>query len=94
MLFRSQMDIIKDISIQSLAHAIDLAMTKDQFGAIDWKTIVDIVNQWARENVPEQYNYNSRATYWGSALTAGLITEEVYDYASDKYGRLWDYVGD
>ena len=88
------MTINQDIQNQSFAHAIDLAMTKDQFGVRDWKTIVDIVNQWARQNVPEQYNYNSRMTYWGSALTAGIITEEVYDYASTQYGRLWDYVGD
>lgn len=60
----------------------------------NWQDTVQLVNQWARENVPEQYNYNSRATYWRSAVIAGIISEEVYQTARTHYGRLWDYVGD
>lgn len=52
------------------------------------------VDEWAKTNVPDQYNYNSRATYWGSALLAGIITQEEYDYARTRYANLWYYVGD
>lgn len=60
----------------------------------NWTALVDKVNAWCRSNVPEQYSYNSRATYWGSALRAGIITQEEYDYARTRYANLWDYVGD
>jgi len=59
-----------------------------------WSTTVDTVYQWAKVNVPEQTMYNSRMTYWGSALTAGIISRDDYDYARQYYGNLWSYVGD
>ena len=37
-----------------------------------WEHTKNLVNDWARANVPEQYNYSSRATYWGSAMRAGI----------------------
>lgn len=38
--------------------------------------------------------YGSRASLWGCALRDDLVTREVYDKASNFYGRLWNYVGD
>lgn len=64
-------------------------MTNTQFQHLE-KT----VNSWAKTHVPTEYNYNSRATYWGSALRAGIITREDYDLARAYCGQLWDYVGD
>lgn len=54
----------------------------------------DTVNSWAKTNVPNEYNYNSRMTYWGSARTAGIITNDEYELAKWYFGPLWDYVGD
>jgi len=54
----------------------------------------DTVNSWAKTNVPNEYNYNSRMTYWGSAFTAGIITRDDYDLARVYFGPIWDYVGD
>lgn len=59
-----------------------------------WEHTKNIVNDWARTNVPSQYNYNSRATYWGSALRAGIINQDMYDFARERFGDLWDYTGD
>lgn len=59
-----------------------------------WNYIKQTVEYWARVNVPEQYNYNSRATYWRSALSAQVIDQSMYDYARDRFGNLWDYTGD
>lgn len=55
---------------------------------------IDKVNRWARENVPNEYNYNSRRVYFGSALKAGVITSDEYNEAEKFYGNLWTYVGD
>jgi lipoprotein signal peptidase len=54
----------------------------------------DLVDTWARTNEPIAYSYNSRATYWGLALQAGIITNVMYDFAAEQYGSLWWYVGD
>jgi lipoprotein signal peptidase len=54
----------------------------------------DLVDTWARTNEPIAYSYNSRATYWGLALQAGIITNVMYDFAAEHYGSLWWYVGD
>jgi len=59
-----------------------------------WEHTKRIVDDWARANVPSQYNYSSRATYWGSALRAGVINKDMYDFARDCFGNLWDYTGD
>ena len=59
-----------------------------------WENTKNIVNKWARANVPSQYNYSSRATYWGSALSAGIISRDMYDFARDRFGDLWDYTRD
>jgi hypothetical protein len=54
----------------------------------------DLVDTWAQTNEPVAYFYNSRATYWGLALQAGIITNVMYDFAAEQYGSLWSYVGD
>ncbi len=59
-----------------------------------WKHTSNTVDEWAKNNVPNEYSYSSRATYWGSALRAGIINKDMYDYARTRYGNLWDYVGD
>lgn len=59
-----------------------------------WQHTDNLVNNWARVHVPDEYNYNSRATYWRSALTAGIIDESMYKLAQERYGDLWWYVGD
>lgn len=59
-----------------------------------WEHTKKLVDNWARTNVPNEYNYNSRATYWGSAMRAGIISQDMYDYAQNHFGDLWDYTGD
>jgi len=59
-----------------------------------WEETKNRVDTWARTNEPDAYNYNSRATYWGLALQAGIITKVMYDFAGEQYGSLWWYVGD
>lgn len=58
------------------------------------RSIIDRVSDWARKHVPTEWTYNSRMTYWRSALHAGIVTREEYDAARTYYGSLWDYVGD
>jgi hypothetical protein len=55
---------------------------------------INKVNEWARVNVPTEWSYNSRMTYWRSARNAGLITSEQFEQARIYYGSLWQYVGD
>lgn len=62
--------------------------------AARFRDITWTVNQWARENVPHEWMYNSRMTYFGSALRAGIITKEDYDLCKAKFGDIWNYVGD
>jgi len=62
---------------------------KDHFKALMIKVIL-----WAEINVPNEYLYNSRAAYWGSALRAKIITQDEYQLGQDHYQNLWDYVGD
>jgi len=62
---------------------------KDHFKALMIKVIL-----WAEINVPNEYLYNSRATYWGSALRAKIITQDEYQLGQDHYLHLWHYVGD
>ena len=62
---------------------------KDHFKALMIKVIL-----WAETNVPNEYLYNSRATYWGSALRAKIITQDEYQLGQDHYLHLWHYVGD
>jgi hypothetical protein len=59
-----------------------------------WEETKNLVDTWARTNEPIAYSYNSRATYWGLALQAGIITKVMYDFAGEQYGSLWWYVGD
>ena len=59
-----------------------------------WEETKNLVDTWARTNEPIAYSYNSRATYWGLALQAGIITKVMYDFAGKQYGSLWWYVGD
>lgn len=56
--------------------------------------VINKVNQWARENDTDSYNYSSRMTFFKNAFHAGVITEGQYEESKKYYGRLWDYVGD
>jgi hypothetical protein len=58
------------------------------------KEIYNRAYEWARVKVPSQVNYNSRATYCGSAFGAGIITEEELDILREYFGDLWCYTGD
>jgi hypothetical protein len=58
------------------------------------RTIVTRVETWARTNVPNEYMYNSRMTYFNSAFRAGIITKDELEDAKIYYANLWDYVGD
>lgn len=62
---------------------------KDNFKSLMVKVVL-----WAETNVPDQYLYNSRASFWGSALGAKIITQDEYELARTYYHNLWDYVGD
>ena len=66
-----------------------ITQEQNQFKALMVKVIL-----WAEINVPNEYSYNSRATYWGSALRAKIITQDEYQLGQDHYRNLWDYVGD
>jgi len=59
-----------------------------------WQSIISDVMAWAKANVPDIYNYSSRASYWQAALSAGIIDRDLYDYARKYYRDLWDYTGD
>lgn len=67
---------------------------REFFRTINFTMTINLVENWAKENVPNEYSYNSRATYWRSAMIAGIITQEQYDCAGDFYGNLWFYTGD
>lgn len=60
-----------------------------RFRDVCWK-----VNQWARENVPNEWMYNSRMTYYGSAMREGIITQDEYNLCRRMFGDIWNYVGD
>jgi hypothetical protein len=66
-----------------------ITQEQDQFKALMVKVIL-----WAETNVPNEYSYNSRAAYWGSALRAQIITQDEYNLGRSHYRNLWDYVGD
>ena len=66
-----------------------ITQEQNQFKALMVKVIL-----WAETNVPNEYCYNSRATYWGSALRAKIITQDEYQLGQSHYRNLWDYVGD
>ena len=66
-----------------------ITQEQDQFKALMVKVIL-----WAETNVPNEYSYNSRASYWGSALRAQIITQDEYNLGRSHYRNLWDYVGD
>lgn len=57
-------------------------------------TLVARVGKWAQEHAANDYNYCSRASYWGAALAAGIITQSEYEIGREYYGHLWTYVGD
>lgn len=60
----------------------------------DWLALVARVNMWTVQNRPDEYMYNSKQTYWGSALQAGIITQDEYNLGRNMYAQLWNYVGD
>ena len=59
-----------------------------------FKALMIKVTLWAEANVPNEYSYNSRAVYWGSALRAQIITQDEYNLGRSHYRNLWDYTGD
>lgn len=58
------------------------------------KEVFNIAAEWARVNVPDTFNYNSRASYCQSAVAAGIITKEDWNNLSEYFGDMWWYVGD
>lgn len=52
------------------------------------------VNEWSKANIPIDYYYASKATCWAKALSAGVINKDMFDYAAQRFGNLWTYVGD
>jgi 2-hydroxy-3-keto-5-methylthiopentenyl-1-phosphate phosphatase len=56
--------------------------------------VIKKVNEWARENDTNSYNYSSRMTFFRNAFHAGIITEDQYQASEKYYGGLWNYVGD
>ena len=67
---------------------------REFFQTIDVTMIINLVDNWSKENVPNEYYYNSRAAYWGSALRSQIITQDEYNLGRSHYRNLWDYVGD
>jgi len=68
---------------------MNMSYTKKQV-----EDIITKVNKWAKETIPDSYNYASRRTYFLSALNAGIIVEQEYKAAEKHYSILWNYVGD
>lgn len=66
-----------------------IAAEKEHWQALE-RTVID----WAKANVPDQYNYSSRAHYWRSAVSAGIITDNDLELAYHMYGDMIDYTGD
>lgn len=46
------------------------------------------------EKFPTEYNYCSKATLWGCAISEGFVSKEEYQKAMLYYGDTWSYVGD
>jgi hypothetical protein len=58
---------------------------------------------WAIQNVPDEYTLSSRVTFWNSALDAGVITQNEYEFVKTQYCNqvpnmwnqtMWNYVPD
>lgn len=49
---------------------------------------------WARVHASDAYNYSSVATWYGAAVSAGIISRAEADVMRDYYGATWDYAGD
>jgi hypothetical protein len=58
------------------------------------RSIIDRVDEWAKDNAKDDYWYGSRQSYWAAALSNKVITIGDYENAKDYYGRLWTYRGD
>jgi hypothetical protein len=58
------------------------------------KTLVEKVNEWAKNNSLEDFNYGSPSRYWASAKAAGLISQKEHDYIRDWMGDRFYYTGD
>lgn len=55
---------------------------------------IDDARKMLEEKFPIEANYGSRSSLWGEGLKAGIVTEELYRKARERYGKLWNYVGD
>lgn len=60
----------------------------------EMRKLYNLAADWAKVNVPDTFNYNSRASYCRSAVAAGIITMEDWKNLSEYFGDLWWYVGD
>lgn len=47
-----------------------------------------------RDQIPDIYNYSSKATACRAGLSSGLITQNEYDFVKAQSGAFWDYTGD
>ena len=66
-------------------------------------TMSDDQDIWDRYNaicriliteIPDIYNYSSKATACRAGLSSGLITQNEYDFMKAQAGAFWDYTGD
>lgn len=60
------------------------------------RVIDNAPDETTRKWLLNDLHYGSPASFWSSALSAGLITQEEYDQAEASYIRsgLWHYRGD
>ena len=60
----------------------------------EFTDVVNMVNEWAKDNASVDYYYGTRQSYWAEAMRKGIITQNQYQDASAYYGNLWTYRGD
>jgi hypothetical protein len=59
-----------------------------------WDDIRVRVYEWCRVNIPDEFNYGSRRSYFRKALNNGVINEDEFNLSREIFGDLWDYTGD
>jgi hypothetical protein len=68
----------------------------DEYTAIRKRIFEDAakISPEYKKDLTEDDMYGAPYSFWGSALTGGLITQEEYDRAKVFHGSNWNYRGD
>jgi hypothetical protein len=53
-----------------------------------------MVQEWARENAPDDLHYGTPYSYYVKAKEAGLFTQDDFEQLARWYGERWHHRGD